>query len=284
LLLSFVLPSLKIADLLPAGEKPENWRLFAAPILPKGVGDQAAETLLTATPTLGTDKITLTWPYTVAGFLAQSESIGLGPAIAPHSFFDMSTRLVTAPGPANTEGWHFDEDWQSSLESRLSGALDIGAELVLLIEAMDPKADARPLADAAIATLRDIAGIGIDPAPSGRPLLFSLVDNFDVTFQAAVLTAVKNTPAFQNIADWKKFFGDPTTGIFTAKDQPCSTEIFPKWQSGAAARSRQPTPPRSSINCARKFSTPPIFGHFSANKSACSSRISPPSRNERSKT
>jgi hypothetical protein len=194
LLLSFILEDVVIADILPKGAKPEEWRLFAAPVIPRSViGDQ--ETDLTSTAALQDNLVTVFWNYKADGYQAQCESVSLADTVPAHSFFDMNTRMVKA---ANSQAWHFDEDWQTSLEARLGDALDFGAELLHQIELLPAGADARPYADAAIAALRDVAGIGIDPGPSGQPLM-----GVDKAAHDKIVAA--SIPVFGTAILWKAF-------------------------------------------------------------------------------
>ena len=115
--------------------------------------------------------------------------------------------------------WHFSEDWQASFESRLAQRMDLSAELVRILEQPDPahpdqtfsNHQARLLTDAAIAALRDVAGVGCDPLPGT-----STVTTFDRSAleanhmaDAGTVTAIRTALPGSNfdtiVAHWKSF-------------------------------------------------------------------------------
>jgi hypothetical protein len=240
LLLSFILRSGNISDLLPplANQQlppPGDCSLFVAPVLPAGVVGAAAllpsmdpQNALNRDP----DLVTMHWSYTDVTFEAQSQMVKLGTAPPVKSFFDMSTRLVTSP-PG--EAWHFSEDWQASFESRLGERLDLSAELVRILGTGSyDNTTSRSIIDGAIAALRDVAGIGCDPAPGGGTFLQSL-PNFDATKLPAIRMAVASNTSLNNIAGWKQFL---KTSIFGLPEQTLSDPYLAGldiWNSGNIA-------------------------------------------------
>lgn len=133
--------------------------------------------------------VSLVWHYSDARIDAQTEMVSLKASPPVTTFFDMQTRLVNSP---HDRVWHFDEDWQASLESRLAERTDFGGELVRIIETLgaSPVDDisAGNLAESAIASLRDIAGIGCDPGPSGQ----SFLESVKATGSAAELKGIQD--------------------------------------------------------------------------------------------
>lgn len=211
LLLSFIFQLGNIADLLPKKTdgtipKPEDCFLLVAPVLTsdatgKGYGinpvnDPAAKPLKP-----GDDNSSMLWAYTDNNFIASAQMVDLGPAPKRKSFFDLATRLVKAP---NDEAWHFNEDWQSSFESRMGERLDLSAELVRILgnETFDDKTT-RNLIDAAIAALRDVVGIGIDAGPSG--VSFLQPGNVNPPTAIATIKAALPNSDLKDVKAWKAF-------------------------------------------------------------------------------
>ena len=210
LLLSFILRPGAIAGLLPklsdgTYPAPQDCSLFAAPVVPSlAIAPHADLTPVTAAAALtrDADQVTMHWAYSDANYEAQSQMISLGAAPARKSFFDLGSRLVKSP---DGEAWHFSEDWQASFESRLGERLDLSGELARILENETfSDSDTRLLADAAIAALRDVAGLGCDPGPGGGTFLETL-PGFDASKLPAIRTAVAANASLNSVAGWKAF-------------------------------------------------------------------------------
>jgi|HubBroStandDraft_6_1064221.scaffolds.fasta_scaffold00281_16 hypothetical protein len=221
LLLSFIFQVGKIADLLPkradgTTPDPANCYLLFAPVLTAKATGKTSDTNPVHDPAVtplsqGNDASSLFWNYADNNYQSNSQMVALGGPPKRTSFFDMATRLVKAAGDKT---WHFNEDWQSSFESRLGERLDLSAGLVSILEkeTFDDSA-ARNVIDAAIAALRDVAGIGIDPATSS--VSFLQTSNVDQATITKIYNAL-NISDFADVVKWKNFlkmtvFGKPET-------------------------------------------------------------------------
>ena len=133
------------------------------------------------------------------------------------------------------EQWHFSEDWQASFESRLGERLDLSGELVRILENETvTDSNTRLLADAAIAALRDVAGLGCDPGPGNGTFLETL-PGFDASKLPAIRAAVAANPSLNSVTGWKIF-------LQTAFQAPESTlsdtylGALPLWGSSPIAQ------------------------------------------------
>lgn len=92
------------------------------------------------------------------------------------AFLDLGSLWVKAPG-----GSTYGEDWRASLEDRLAGGFDLCSRIVERMNEIERAGTAAEKAQLAadlptyrqmfLAALRDLAGIGVTPAPSGDSLL-----------------------------------------------------------------------------------------------------------------
>jgi hypothetical protein len=210
LLLSFILPPVAIAGLLPklpdgTFPAPQDCSLFAAPVVPSAaLTPHATLTPVTseAALTRDADQVTMHWAYSDANYEAQSQTISLGAAPPRKSFFDLGSRLVKSP---NGEAWHFSEDWQASFESRLGERLDLSGELQRILENETvTDSNSRLLADAAIAALRDVAGLGCDPGP-GNGTFLETIPGFDPSQLPSIRAAAAANASLNSITGWKLF-------------------------------------------------------------------------------
>lgn len=223
LLLAFVFKLGKISDLLPKrndGSTPtvDDCNVLIAPVLNARATGKASDTNPVSDPAAKPlsstdDSITVLWSYSDTTYQASCQTVALGAAPAPKSFFDMASRLVLAP---QNEKWHFNEDWQSSFESRLADRLDVSAELLRILENESfDDATARNVADAAIAALRDVAGIGLDSNPGN--ISFLGTQGVDPATISAIRKALPSNANFKDVTGWKTFlkaaFATPETTL-----------------------------------------------------------------------
>lgn len=218
LVLSFIFQLGKIADLLPTLNdgslpKPDDCRLLIAPVLTAMATAKGSDTIPVTDPsvtplTAGGDDSSKIWSYTDNNYQASSQMVALGGQPKQTSFFDMASRLVKAVG---SEKWHFNEDWQSSFESRIAERLDLSAELVRILEKESfDDATARNVIDAAIAAFRDVIGIGIDGAPSN--VSFLQPGNVNPSTAFLSIKPALASSVFKDLTGWKTFLSKTVFG------------------------------------------------------------------------
>jgi hypothetical protein len=186
-------------------------RIVAAPIVAKGEFPSATLTPQNSPLPDPTDARAYVWQYD--GLPDWQVVAYVAPVLINEtfssSFIDRKTQWVSV-----NKSTVFNDDWMAYVEDRLADGFDLSQRIIEFIE-MSPSgqlndSDLKALVDMTLASLRDIAGYGLDPAPGSVSLIQRLLILAGTPYQplskaeiALLLEAAKTLDTGLTLSNWK---------------------------------------------------------------------------------
>jgi hypothetical protein len=150
-------------------------RIVGAPVISQGKFPSATLTPQNSPIPDGTDARAYVWPYDgLANWpvVAYVAPISITETLPP-SFINRKTQWVEVQN-SNV----FSDDWMAYVEDRLADGFDLSQRIIEFLEANSSRlgdSDSQTLVEMTLASTRDIAGYGLDPAPGSTSLIQRLL-------------------------------------------------------------------------------------------------------------
>lgn len=220
------IPQLLNLSLIFYFDNPNGKPIVAAPLLefPAPAFTLMPKSDLTELPQMTGRETVKIWEYKPEAGLptvnAYVEECPLRDAATTGAFLDLQTLWVKNPtDAANPDGFNFGEDWRAMLENRMADAFDLSRRIVELLRKVPANANdpdfLSKIRRMFLAALRDIIGIGINPAPNNEILLNFLIKpnlptqpSRDLTEAQIIEIRSAVTTLFSDVDKWAKFVVD----------------------------------------------------------------------------